>query len=117
MSDREFDLWSSMSPQDRRHSLKVVNRFIVRRPNCTNHEIVGVAMHDVGKISSDLGVMGRVLATMVGPVGSRFKTYHEHELEGARLLHQIGTDQRAIGILESTAPKDVLRDFRWADDY
>ena len=116
MNDGEFALWSTMSPADQRHSLKVVERFRGRLRDATSSEIVGVALHDVGKVASNLGTFTRVLATIVGPRTERFRKYHDHESIGLHMLRDVRSSAEVTAILEGTARQTALAAFRWADD-
>jgi len=116
MTEGEFALWSSMAAADQRHSLKVVARFRDRLSDATSEEIVGVALHDVGKVRSGLGTFGRVIATVIGPRTVRFATYHDHERIGLQLLRECGSSRDVQAVLEGTARRDALAAFRWADD-
>ncbi|MEN9300685.1 MAG: hypothetical protein RLZZ254_466, partial [Actinomycetota bacterium] len=79
MTDSEYALWASMAAADQRHSLRVVERFRLQLNDASTAEIVGVALHDVGKVRSGLGTFGRVVATVIGPRTRRFAAYHDHE--------------------------------------
>lgn len=116
MTEKEFALWRTMSPADQRHSLKVVDRFVGRLPDATSAEIVGVALHDVGKVASDLGTLGRVMATICGPRTSRFKIYHDHESIGLQMLRDRGSSSEVMTMLNGSARPSALHAFRWADD-
>ena len=116
-SPAELTLWNRMSIGDRRHSLKVLDRFIELMPGATEGERVGVALHDVGKLESGLGTFARVLATILGPRTERFRKYHEHEAIGARLLRECGSSQEAINILESCGRPEAVAAYRRADHY
>jgi len=116
MSDGEFALWASMTAADQRHSLKVVARFRRRLSDASTAEIVGVALHDVGKVRSGLGTFGRVVATVVGPRTRRFATYHDHEIVGLEMLRECGSTREVLAVLEGTARPEALDAFRWADD-
>lgn len=116
MTDSEFALWASMAAADQRHSLKVVERFRRRLSDATTAEIVGVALHDVGKVRSGLGTFGRVVATLVGPRTSRFATYHDHERIGLEMLRECGSAREVLAVLEGNARPEALSSFRWADD-
>ena len=116
MTDSEFALWASMVAADQRHSLKVVERFRWRLSDASTAEIVGVALHDVGKVRSGLGTFGRVVATLVGPHTRRFATYHDHERVGLEMLRECGSTHEVLAILEGNARPEVLDAFRWADD-
>ncbi|MFM8866676.1 MAG: hypothetical protein ACKOFZ_00040 [Ilumatobacteraceae bacterium] len=116
MTVDEFALWTSMAAPDQRHSLKVVERFRDRLVDATSAEIVGVALHDVGKVRSGLGTFGRVMATVVGPRTTRFRIYHDHERIGLQMLRECGSSLDVVAVLEGTAREAALAAFRWADD-
>jgi hypothetical protein len=116
MSPKEFELWRTMSAPDQRHSIKVVGRFVERLADATPAEIVGVALHDVGKVASDLGTFERVLATVLGRRTSRFATYHDHESIGISMLREVGSSPDVVAILDGSARQSALAAFRWADN-
>lgn len=100
----ELALWSQMSAQDRRHSALVGRRFAEARPEATTAEIAGALLHDVGKIECRLGTFGRVAATIVGPRGQRFTSYHEHESIGARMAQAVGSDPATVELIAGSGP-------------
>jgi len=115
LSDAEFMLWSTMPGRDRRHSLQVLSRFDVLVPEAQRWARAAALLHDVGKTESNLGWMGRIAATIVGPRGARFRNYHEHEARGAALLRSL-SDPRTIALVVSDDPTDPLADaLRQAD--
>ena len=91
--DSEFVLWSAMMPMDKKHSIKVMSRFMQIYPQATATQVRASLLHDVGKLESNLSVFARVLATIVGERGSRFAKYHAHEKIGAQMLRQAGSDE------------------------
>ena len=91
--DSEFALWSAMMSIDKKHSIKVMSRFMQIYPQATVTQMRASLLHDVGKLESNLGVFERVLATIVGERGSRFAKYHAHEKIGAQMLRQAGSDE------------------------
>lgn len=101
----EFELWSRMRVEDRRHSIDVLRRFVDMVPDSTRAECAGALLHDIGKLDSDLGVSARVVATIVGPRGDRFRRYHQHEEIGARMLRDIGADPSTIELVEGHGPR------------
>lgn len=110
----EQALWRQMGNVDRRHAVLVARRFVQRRPQATEAEMVAALLHDVGKLQCGLGTTGRVVATVVGPRTARFRTYHDHEVIGIAMLHAAGSDQATIDTLEGRSPASAaLRD---ADD-
>jgi len=91
--DSEFALWSAMMSIDKKHSIKVMSRFMQIYPQATAAQVRASLLHDVGKLESNLSVFARVLATIVGERGSRFAKYHAHEKIGAQMLRQAGSDE------------------------
>jgi hypothetical protein len=119
--DSEFALWSAMMSIDKKHSIKVMSRFMQIYPQATVTQMRASLLHDVGKLESNLGVFERVLATIVGERGSRFAKYHAHEKIGAQMLRQAGSDEEtwqlvAGEVSESSQLRTVLAALRQADD-
>jgi hypothetical protein len=68
----EWELWSSMSGPDRRHSAAVARR--VERAlgdEATRPVLAAALLHDVGKLDARLRTYGRVVATLAGTVVGR----------------------------------------------
>ena len=119
--DSEFALWSAMMSIDKKHSIKVMSRFMQIYPQATATQVRASLLHDVGKLESNLSVFERVLATIVGERGSRFAKYHAHEKIGAQMLRQAGSDEEtwqlvAGEVSESSQLRTVLAALRQADD-
>jgi hypothetical protein len=119
--DSEFALWSAMMPMDKKHSIKVMSRFMQIYPQATAAQVRASLLHDVGKLESNLSVFARVLATIVGERGSRFAKYHAHEKIGAQMLRQAGSDEEtwqlvAGEVSDSPQLRTVLAALRQADD-
>ena len=117
----EFALWSAMMPIDKKHSIKVMNRFLKIYPQATATQVRASLLHDVGKLESNLGVFSRVLATIVGERGSRFAKYHAHEQIGAQMLRQAGSDEETWQLVSgevSDSPnlRTALAALRQADE-
>ncbi|MET0146158.1 MAG: hypothetical protein ABW328_15460 [Ilumatobacteraceae bacterium] len=108
------ELWDAMTNTDRRHAIEVARRFAARRPDATTAEMAGALLHDAGKVEAGLGTFGRVAATVVGPHGRRFRTYHAHEAIGARLAEAAGADPVTVALIEGHGP--AAADLRAADD-
>jgi hypothetical protein len=100
----EHALWVQLTNQDRRHSSLVGRRFVEARPEATRAEIAGALLHDVGKIECRLGTFGRVFATVVGPRGTRFTAYHDHENIGARMAAEAGSDPATVELIAAEGP-------------
>jgi hypothetical protein len=103
-----------MAAQDRRHSVEVARRFLVRRPTATPAEMAGALLHDVGKQVAGLGTFARVVATVVGPRTERFHQYHDHEALGAAMLADAGSDPVTIELVHGRG--SAAADLRAADD-
>jgi hypothetical protein len=119
--DSEFALWSAMMPIDKKHSIKVMSRFMQIYPQATATQVRASLLHDVGKLESNLSVFARVLATIVGERGSRFAKYHAHEKIGAQMLRQAGSDEEtwqlvAGEVSDSPQLQTVLAALRQADE-
>ncbi len=110
----EVELWRRMANVDRRHAVVVARRFVGRRPAADRAEVAGALLHDVGKVESSLGTIGRVVATVVGPRTAPFRTYHDHEAIGARLAAAAGSDPVTVALIEGQGP--AAADLSWADD-
>lgn len=111
----EYKMWLMMQPRDCRHSLVVLSRFIQFFPSATREEMAAALLHDVGKIESDLGWAMRIIATIVGPRGKRFSSYHDHEELGAGLLADI-SHQRTVDLVAGRVDDDVSSALQMADD-
>lgn len=114
LTPTELELWSTLSNADRRHSIEVARRFVGRRPDAGAAEVAGALLHDVGKVEADLGTFVRVVATVVGPRGRRFRLYHDHEAIGARLAEAAGADPVTVALIEGRGP--AAADLHAADD-
>jgi hypothetical protein len=100
----ERALWVQMSNRDRRHSVRVAQRFDDVRRGASCAETAGALLHDVGKIECGLGTFARVAATLVGPRTERFKLYHDHEEIGARLARDAGSAPETVELVAGRGP-------------
>ncbi len=117
--DGEFRLWQKLPAMDQRHSIAVLRRFTTLRPDATRPELRAALLHDIGKIESNLGVLGRVLATLVGRRGARFTAYHDHEEIGSQMLQNINSDLVTIRLVagsDQSAIAVALSNLREADN-
>jgi hypothetical protein len=115
LNDKELRLWCSMPPRDCRHSLEVHARFRELCPTASRDEHAAALLHDVGKISSGLGWMLRVVATVVGSRGTRFTEYHNHAAVGAQML-QSTSSPRTIELVAERVDDEVSRALYAADN-
>jgi response regulator RpfG family c-di-GMP phosphodiesterase len=100
LRENEHDLWKRMKSYDQRHSIEVARRFMELHPAFTRDQVAAALLHDIGKVESDLGVLGRVIATVVGPVGARFRLYHDHESIGLNLCREAGSSDETLRLLD-----------------
>ena len=98
--ENEFELWCRMKPHDQRHSVEVARRFSELHPNFSRDEVAAALLHDIGKVESELGIMGRVVATIAGPKGEKFRRYHDHELIGLNLCRKAGSSAETLRLLD-----------------
>ena len=116
LSDREFDLWKSQATVDQRHSFDIAHRFLQIRPNATRDERAGALLHDIGKIDARLGVVARVIATLVPLPTRRFSMYRHHQAHGAQLLKTICCSEETIALVAGHPDSDALRALVQADN-
>lgn len=102
LNPEEFELWWKMEPRDQLHSLVVLDRFLQIIPYAKREEQAAALLHDIGKTCAPLGWALRIVATIVGPRGKRFRAYHDHERLGLSLLEKISSE-RTLSLLAGTA--------------
>lgn len=116
LSVREHDLWRTQAFVDRRHSYDIARRFVVIRPQASRDEIAGALLHDIGKIDADLGIVARVIATVLPLSTPRFSAYHHHQQRGAQMLALIGCSEITISLVAGHPDSDALRALHQADN-
>lgn len=116
LSIREHDLWLTQAVVDQRHSHDIGRRFVVIRPQASRDEIAGALLHDIGKIDADLGIMARVIATVLPVPIPRFSAYRHHQQRGAQMLNEIGCNETTIALVAGHPDGDALRALNRADD-
>jgi putative nucleotidyltransferase with HDIG domain len=98
LSEAELALWRRMSGADRRHAVAVAKRVeAALGMQATKPVLAAALLHDVGKVESGLGALGRVVATAAAMAGRpqltpRVACYLEHAERGAALLELAGSD-------------------------
>jgi hypothetical protein len=119
----EVQLWRRLGSIDRRHSLQVARRFHALRPDASRAELAAAMLHDIGKLDSGLGTVGRVVATVVGPRTERLQRYHDHEAIGAAWLAAGGSDPLTVQLIGGdgdvggdSATREAAVALRAADD-
>ena len=116
LSAREMDLWGKYQNADKRHSIVVLNRLNVLMPTAGREAQAAALLHDIGKSRSQLGVLLRVVATIVGPRTRRFSQYHRHEEIGIELLESIGSSDVMISLLKGVGDPQVIAALTAADN-
>ncbi len=106
LTPREFELWSHMSLSDKKHSITVRRRFLYLMPSAETAAVRASLLHDVGKTKSNLGVLLRVVATILGSKGKRFSQYHDHEAIGAQMLREIGSAETTCRLVAGSINDD-----------
>lgn len=115
LNPAEFELWWKMEPRDQMHSIHVLDRFLQIIPYAKREEQAAALLHDIGKTCAPLGWTMRIVATVVGPRGKRFRAYHDHEVLGLSLLSGI-SGERTLSLLAGTAEPLYVDALRRADD-
>ena len=115
LTHSEFELWWKMAPRDQMHSIVVLDRFLQFIPWAKRNEQAAALLHDLGKNASRLGWPMRILATILGPRGKRFRLYHDHEAIGLQMLADI-SEQRTLDLLSGVEGDDISVALRKADD-
>lgn len=112
----EEALFRKLSTADARHAISVLRRFDADMPHASLTARRAALLHDIGKIDDGMGTMLRVIATIVGPRVSRFRTYHSHEQRGIELLEVAGSDPETLAYLRGAGDSRVVEALRRADD-
>jgi hypothetical protein len=130
----ERELWSAMPGPDRRHSAAVALRVqATLGAEATRPVLAAALLHDVGKATSGLRTLGRVVATVTaGVVGRERATawdsaigrYLRHDTSGALLLERAGSDPLTVAWTREhhrpestwTVPPGVAGALKAADD-
>tara|TARA_B100001250_G_scaffold331520_1_gene296677 strand:+ start:43 stop:576 length:534 start_codon:yes stop_codon:yes gene_type:complete len=114
LNEKERQLFDHQSEIDQKHSLRSVMRLVeIEGPDAHPDLVVAAALHDVGKTQSQLGVLGRVVATCVsaicglgrvhnwghkarGTMLHRISVYVTHPEIGARMLEEAGSSKLTV---------------------
>ena len=133
LGEGEHELWARMSGPDRRHAVGVARAVAGTNEGAQPWVLAAALLHDVGKATSGLRTFGRVVATVAAEVGGRERVtawdsaigrYLRHDVDGARLLQQAGSDPLTVAwTREHHLPEDrwtldpaVARALKAADD-
>jgi hypothetical protein len=94
LSDELYDLFITMNPQDQRHAIEVARRVD------DDALLEAALLHDVGKSASQVGALGRSLATIASavsiPVSGSWDLYLDHGKIGGSMLETAGADAITI---------------------
>jgi putative nucleotidyltransferase with HDIG domain len=119
LSIKELKLWSGQMLVDQAHSLQIARRFVVLLPNANREEIAAALLHDVGKSIARIGVIARVMATIlpdrVVRKNHRFAAYRGHEKIGAEMLRAVGSSEVTVALVEGTASTKAANALLLAD--
>jgi hypothetical protein len=116
LSEGEMGLWMKYQNIDQRHSIVVLHRLNVLMPTAGREAQAAALLHDIGKSQSQLGVLLRVVATIVGPRTRRFSQYHRHEETGIELLESIGSSYVMISLLKGVGDPQLIAALTAADN-
>ena len=112
----EMGLWMKYQNVHKRHSLVVLRRLNELLPTADRDAQAAALLHDIGKSQSQLGVLCRVVATIVGPRTRRFSQYHRHEEIGIGLLEDAGCSDATISLLKGVGDAQVIAALAAADN-
>lgn len=95
----ETDLFWAQQVADQRHALETARKLRTQRPDDIELVRAGL-LHDVGKGDTQLGPIGRTLATIGGAVGlplpKRLSDYRNHGPIGAAALRSSGAEPLVV---------------------
>ena len=116
LSMSEMGLWMKYQNVDKRHSLVVLHRLNELMPTADRDAQAAALLHDIGKSQSQLGVLRRVVATIVGPRTQQFSQYYRHEEIGIGLLENAGCSDVTISLLKGVGDAQVIAALAAADN-
>lgn len=114
LSEKERQLFEQQSTTDQKHGFRSSRRLVeIEGQGAHPDLVIAAALHDVGKTESQLGVLGRVVATCVatlcglgrvhawgdkrrGTMLNRISIYVTHPEIGAKMLEEAGSNELAI---------------------
>lgn len=99
LSPAEYELFARLVVADQRHALHVLRRFDSLAPGAPLFARRAALLHDIGKVDCSLGVVMRVVTTVIGPRSEKMRRYHDHERIGVGLLVAIGSQAETIALL------------------
>ena len=111
----EMSLWLLQQSRDQRHSVAVWNRFVASYNHATIDEQRAALLHDLGKSMSNVGWLGRIVATLIGGRTKNLQKYLDHEHVGVEMLQGVSS-ARTLEILSGTASDSAALAIFAADD-
>ena len=111
----EMTLWLLHQSRDQRHSVAVWDRFIDSYSYATYDEQRAALLHDLGKSKSNVGWLGRIVATLIGGRTKNLQKYLDHEHVGVEMLQGVSS-ARTLEILSGTASDSAALAIFAADD-
>lgn len=112
----EHALFARLRTPDQRHAMLVLARFDALMPGAAPQARRAALLHDIGKVSADLGTWQRVLATLVGGRTAEFRHYLDHERIGVELLTRAGSDPQTVGFVGGQGDIAIVGALRAADN-
>ncbi|MEA2002835.1 MAG: hypothetical protein U9N84_13255 [Actinomycetota bacterium] len=99
-------LFWEQDPIDQRHAFDVFRR-VEERLSGDGEAATAALLHDVGKRHSDVGAVGRSLATVLDaihlPLPGDWRRYRDHEALGAADLEEIGAGELVVAFARGRA--------------
>lgn len=111
----EMTLWLLHQSRDQRHSVAVWDRFVVAYNHATIDEQRAALLHDIGKSMSNVGWLGRIVATIIGGRTKNLQKYLDHEQVGFGMLQGVSS-ARTLEILSGAACDSAALAIFAADD-
>lgn len=97
--EREVDIYWDQPVADQRHGLEAARMIAAARPD--RRDLIRAALlHDIGKRRSNLGMIGRSLASLFAklrlPVRGSWRQYLDHGSLGATELAELGSEKLVV---------------------
>ena len=90
LDEKLVKLFWKLKKEDRAHSLEVLSRMKTLSNDHKLHELA--LLHDIGKVCSDIGWLGRIFADLGLNRSLNAKYYKKHEKLGLQLLRDLSNE-------------------------
>ena len=90
LDEKLVKLFWKLKKEDRAHSLEVLTRMKTLSNDHKLHELA--LLHDIGKVCSDIGWLGRIFADIGLNRSLNAKNYKKHEKLGLELLRDLSNE-------------------------